>query len=76
MEPWQFELAQPAMVKIGTTSRTKLSLGLSAASRVDVSKRQANGLPLEIGPLWHKVAGRGPSDGSAKISLDFPEVFL
>ena len=32
--------------------------------------------PLEIGHLCHKVAGPGASFGSAKISLDIPEVFL
>ena len=32
MEPWQFDPAQPAIVKIGTTSLTKLSLGSSRAA--------------------------------------------
>src|SRR5258706_11815862 len=31
MEPWQFELAHPDLVKIGTISFTKLSLGFSPA---------------------------------------------
>jgi hypothetical protein len=41
MEPWQFELAHPDLVKIGTMSFTKLSFGCvapAASSRSVIGK--------------------------------------
>src|SRR5256885_15651033 len=47
MEPWQFELAHPDLVKIGTISLTKLSLGFSAA-RIDSGTASKHNQPRAV----------------------------